>query len=158
VNTKSALEKAYQTSKIISYALAGSLLLYAVIVEIFRFKEVILNPLPPAVLDTLRFVSVFLSFALYFIIKYLNQKILVKKPADTQGTLLQKLALANIIALALSELPALFGFVLFLGSGNPRDFYLLLLISVLLFYAFFPRYSFWLYWSRVPDNLALSRE
>jgi hypothetical protein len=149
------VEKTFRINKVISYALAGSLLLYAVIVEIFRFQGVILNPLPPAVLDTLRFVSVFLSFALYFITKFLNQKLLVKKPADTQEKLLQKLTLANIIALALSELPALFGFVLFLGSGNPRDFYLLLIISMLLFYAFFPRYSFWLYWSRVADTSAL---
>ena len=32
------LAKAYQTSKIISYAMAGSLLVYAVIVEVFKFQ------------------------------------------------------------------------------------------------------------------------
>ena len=132
------------------------MLLYAVIVEIFRFKGITPNLLPPAVLDKLRFIFVFLSFALYFMINFLNQKVLVKKSADTQEKLLQKLTLANIISLALCELPALFGFVLFLGSGNPRDFYLLLIISVLLFYVFFPRYSFWSNWSRVVDTTALS--
>ncbi len=152
------LEKAYQTNKIISYALAASILLYAVIVEIFRFKGITLNLLAPAVLEKLRFVFVFLSFALYFIINFINQKLLVKKSTDTQESLLQKLALANIVSLAFCELPALFGFVLFLGSANPRDFYLLLIISVLLFYFFFPRYSFWSNWSRVVDTSALSHK
>ena len=150
------LAKAYQINKIISYALAASMLLYVVIVEAFRFKGITLNLLPPAVLDKLRFVFVFLSFALYFIINFINQKLLIKKSADTQESLLQKLALTNIISLACCELPALFGFVLFLGSDNPRDFYLLLIISVLLFYVFFPRYSFWSNWSRVVDTSGLS--
>jgi hypothetical protein len=142
------LEKAYRTNTIIAYALAASLGLYAVIVEIFRWQGVSLNLLPPATLETLRFVVVFLAFAAYFIIKFVNQKLLVKGPADTADKLLQKLTLANIITLALCELPALLGFILFLGSGNPRDFYLLLLIAALLFYAFFPRYSFWVTWAR----------
>ena len=150
------LEKAYQTNKIIGYALAGAMLLYAVIVEIFRFKGITPGLLPPAVLDKLRLIFVFLSFALYFMINFLNQKVLVKKSADTQEKLLQKLTLTNIVSLALCELPALFGFILFLGSGNPKDFYLLLIISALLFYVFFPRYSFWSNWSRIVDTTALS--
>jgi len=150
------LEKTYQTNKIISYALAASILVYAVIVEILRFKGTTLYPLSPAVLEKLSFVFVFLSFALYFIINFVNQKLLVKTPADTQKKLLQKLTLANIVSLALCELPALFGLVLFLGSGNPRDFYLLLIISVLLFYFFFPKFSFWSTWSRIVDTTALT--
>ncbi len=81
------LAKAYQINKIISYALAASMLLYVVIVEAFRFKGITLNLLPPAVLDKLRFVFVFLSFALYFIINFINQKLLIKKSADTSGKL-----------------------------------------------------------------------
>ena len=150
------LEKTYRTNKIIGYALAGAMLLYAVIVEIFRYKGITPNLLPPSVLDKLRFIFVFLSFALYFMINFLNQKVLVKKSAATQEKLLQQLTLTNIVSLALGELPALFGFILFLGSGNPKDFYLLLIISVLLFYVFFPRYSFWSNWSRVVDTTALS--
>jgi hypothetical protein len=150
------IQKIYQTNKIIAYALAASLLLYAVIIEVIRWQSTTLNLFPSELLGIIRFVFVFFAFADYFIINFLNQKLLVKRPEDTQEKLLQKLTLANIIALALSELPALFGFVLFLGSGNPRDFYLLLIISVLLFYAFFPRYGFWSSWSRVADPTALS--
>jgi hypothetical protein len=153
--TQDKLEKAYQTNKIISYAMAGSVLMYVIIVEVFRFKGITFNIMQPAILDKLRFIFVFLSFAAYFIINFINQKLLVKKAEDSHEALLAKLARANIISLALCELPALFGFVLFICSGNPRDFYLLLLISLLLFYAFFPRYGFWSNWSRVIDKNAL---
>jgi hypothetical protein len=150
------VQKAYQINKIIAYALAASMVLYVIIIEVIRWQSTTLNLMPPALLEKVRFLFVFLSFAQYFIINFLNQKLLVKKPEYTQEKLLQKLMLANIIALALSELPVLFGFVLFLGSGNPRDFYLLLIISVLLFFVFFPRYSFWATWSRTADPSGLS--
>ena len=156
MNPDDALEKAYGTSKIISTAMAGSLLIYVIIVEILKFQGITFAMVPAPILDKLRFVFVFLSFAAYFIINFVSNKVLVKKPAASHEELLGKLALANIISLALCELPALFGFVLFLGSGNPRDFYLLLIMSLLLFYAFFPRYSFWSNWSRVIDTTALS--
>ncbi len=154
--TNDQLEKAYRINKIISTAMAGSLLIYVIIVEILKFREISFNILPVPILDKLRFVFVFLSFAAYFIISFCNNKLLVKKPEASHEELLGKLARANLISLALCELPALFGFVLFLGSGNPRDFYLLLLLSLLLFYAYFPRYGFWSNWSRVIDKTALS--
>lgn len=152
MNNTNKLDQAYRTNTIIAYALAGSLLLYALIVEFFKFKGMAFNLFPGPLMDKLRFFCVFLSFAAYFIINYFNRKFLVKKPGASHEALLAKLTLANIVSLALSELPALCGFLLFLGSGNSRDFYLLLLISLLLFYAFFPRYGFWANWSRVGAN------
>jgi hypothetical protein len=156
MNPDDALEKAYGTNKIISIAMAGSLLIYVIIVEVLKFQGITLTMFPATLLDKLRFIFVFLSFAAYFIISFINKKVLVRKPDDSQAALLGKLTLANIISLALCELPALFGLVLFLGSGNPRDFYLPLILSLLLFYAFFPRYSFWSNWSRVIDKTAFS--
>jgi hypothetical protein len=147
---------AYRTSTIISYAVAASVLVYAVVVEVFKFQEISLHLIPVDFLDMLRFVFVFLSFAGYFIINFCNKKLLTRSSADTTETLLGRLALANIVSMALSELPALFGLILFLGSGNSRDFYLLLLISVLLFYYFFPRASFWAGYSRVTEKTASS--
>jgi hypothetical protein len=147
---------AYRTSTTISYAMAASVLVYAVVVEVFKFQEISLHLIPVDFLDKLRFVFVFLSFAGYFIINFCNKKLLTRSSADTTETLLGRLALANIVSMALSELPALFGLILFLGSGNSRDFYLLLLISVLLFYYFFPRASFWAGYSRAADKTASS--
>jgi hypothetical protein len=148
--------RAYRTSTIISYAMAASVLVYAIIVEVFKFQEITLHLIPAEVLDMVRFVFVFLSFAGYFIINFWNKKILTRTAADTTETRLGRLALANIISLALAELPALFGLLLFLGSGNSKDFYLLVLISALLFYAFFPRAGFWASYSRVIEPPASS--
>jgi hypothetical protein len=149
------LESTFRINKILGYAVAAAMLVYAAVVEVFRFKEISFNVMDPAVLEKLRFVFVFLSFAAYFIINFLNKKILVKQPGQTREKLLQKLTLANLVSLTLAELPALFGLILFLGSGNPRDFYPLLIISALNFYVFFPKFSFWSNWSRVVDNTAL---
>jgi hypothetical protein len=143
--------RAYRTNLIISGAMAASLLVYAIIVEIMKFQDLKLQLIPADFLDKLRFVFVFFAFASYFIIDFCRKKLLTKSAADTAGALLGRLTLTNIISLALAELPALFGLMLFLGSGESKDFYLLLLISVLLFYAFFPRAGFWASFSRGID-------
>jgi hypothetical protein len=147
-----SLAPAYQTGRIIGYAMAGSLLVYAGIVEVFKSQEISFHLFPEAVLDKLRFVCVFLSFAGYFLIKFCRQQILTKKPDDTTENRLTRLALANIVSLALAELPAFFGLLLFLNSGNSRDFYLLGLISLLLLYAFFPHYPFWAGYAQAIDQ------
>jgi hypothetical protein len=147
--TEDKLDKAFQINKIIAAAMAGSVLVYLIIVEILKFQEITFNLLPNPLVDKIRFVFVFLSFAAYFIIGFVSKKLLVRKAEDSHEALLGKLTFVNIISLALCELPALFGFVLFLCSGNPRDFYLLMILSLLLFYAYFPRYGFWSNWSRV---------
>lgn len=149
-----ALAKVFQTNRIIAYGMAASLLVYAVVVEILKRQGVTLNAIPPHLGDNLRFAFVFVSFAAYFLIKFARNKLLVKTPADTQETLLGRLTLVNIISLALSELPALLGLILFLGSGDAKDFYLLGIISLLLFYVFFPQYNFWVYWTTVMDTRA----
>jgi hypothetical protein len=144
------LPKAFQIHKILAIAMASPLAVYLIVVEVLKYQG--FTPLSPSesLLANLRFVAVFFAFAAYFIINYLRKKLLVKKPADSHEALLAKLGLVNIICLALSELPALFGLVLFFLSGNPRDFYPLAVISLLLFYAFFPRYPFWAVWSNAP--------
>ena len=43
MNPDDALEKAYGTSKIISTAMAGSLLIYVIIVEVLKFQEITFN-------------------------------------------------------------------------------------------------------------------
>ncbi|MBM4288097.1 MAG: hypothetical protein FJ135_08125 [Deltaproteobacteria bacterium] len=146
------LDHTYRTNKIISLALAASLLLYAIIVEIIKFQQLNLNLVAAPIVDKLRFVFVFFSFAAYFIINFVRQRVLVKRDDDTQERLLGKLSLANIVSMALAELPAFFGLLLFLGSGNSRDFYPLAIISLVLFYMFFPSHRAWAAWSGVTDQ------
>lgn len=146
------LSKAYKIHKILAIAMTASLAVYLIVVEVLKYQEFTPMSQSGPLLDNLRFISVFFAFAAYFIINYLRKKLLVKKPGDSHETLLAKLGLANLVCLALCEIPALFGLVLFFFSGNPRDFYPLAVISLLLFYAFFPRYPFWAVWSNPPQG------
>lgn len=138
----------FQVQQILASALAASLLVYAVVVEVLRRQALAFWSTPLTFLDSLRFIFVFLAFAVYFVIRFGQQKILVKKPTDSREVLLAKLSRASLLSLILAELPAMLGFVLFLLSGNPRDFYLLMVISLLLFYVAFPRYRIWVLWSQ----------
>lgn len=140
---------AYRTSTLTGYAVAASLAVWAVIVEVLQFREISWRLIPAPLLDTLRFVLVFLSFGAYFVIDFCRKKLLIRTPADTLADRLRRLTQVNLVSLALAELPALFGLLLFLGSGNPRDFYPLLLIAALLLYCFFPRAALWAGYSRV---------
>lgn len=143
-----SLAQACRLQQIIAAALAASLLVSAIIVEVLAQQGLIVWSVPGTMLDSLRFVFVFLAFAVYFVMRFGQQKILVKKPTDSRETLVTKLRLASLLSLALAELPAVFGLVLFLASGNRRDFYPLLVISLILLYVSVPRYTIWMVWSQ----------
>lgn len=143
-----SLAKVFRIQQIIAVALAATLLVYAIIVEVLLRQGLIVWAAPGTWLDSLRFVFVFLAFADYFVMRYGQQKILVKKPTDSRETLIAKLQVASLLSLILAELPAVFGLVLFLASGNRRDFYPLMIISLILLYVSFPRYAIWTVWSQ----------
>lgn len=143
-----SLDKAFRLQQVLAVALAASLLVYAIIVEVLSRQGYAILAVPETLLTNLRLVFVFLAFAVYFVMRFGQQKILVKKPTDTQGTLVAKLGLASIVSLVLAEVPAVMGFVLFLISGNSRDFYPLMVISLILLYVAFPRYTIWAVWSQ----------
>ncbi len=143
-----SLAKVFRSQQILASALAASLLVYAIIVAVLSRQGSAVWSVSGNFLDSLRFVLVFLAFAMYFVMRFGQQKILVKKPTDTRETLVAKLRLACFLSLALAELPAVFGLVLFLASGNSRDFYPLMIISLILFYVAFPRYTIWEVWSQ----------
>ncbi|AEB09421.1 hypothetical protein [Desulfobacca acetoxidans] len=151
MNSATPLIKAFRINAIISGAMLGSLFLYAVIVEVFRYRHVTPPFSMPSLLENLRLVFVFLSFAVYFMINFFRKRILVKQLEDTPEVLIRKLSMAHLISLALAELPAVFGLLLFLLSGISRDYYLLMVLSIALFYIYFPRYSFWEAWSKVNE-------
>jgi F0F1-type ATP synthase membrane subunit c/vacuolar-type H+-ATPase subunit K len=142
------IRKEYRLTSIICGAIASSLLIYALVVELSRIKQVSLASVDPQMLEYIRLTLVVISFSLYLVITYLSGLILKRTQQDNWRTLVTKLRAANIISLALSEMPAVFGLVLFFLSGVPRDFYILLILSAALIYIFFPRFSAWENWLR----------
>jgi hypothetical protein len=58
----------------------------------------------------------------------------------------------SMISAALCEVPVILGWVLFFLSGNVRDFYILLFISLVLFVLYFPRFSNWEEWIKAKTS------
>ncbi len=145
---RDSLPGVFRVHQILAAALAAALLVYVVVVEVLSRRAGAIWPIPEHLLANLRFIFVFLAFAVYFLMRFAQQRLLVKKPADSRQVLVAKLSLNSAVSLALAEMPAVLGLVLFLASGNSRDFYPLLVISLILLYVAFPRYTFWEVWAQ----------
>ena len=141
------LKKAYQTALIINIGIIFGLVIYAVLVEILKSK---FAPFEGFVdfkqITILRYVFYGLGILQIFIIRVLRGALLRASASDDSKTLIIKLSRASIATAVLCELPAVFGIVLFLMGGHSRDFYLMLGLSFILVFLYFPRYRNWEEW------------
>jgi len=143
------MKKAYQTTTIINSAIMASLVIYVVVVEIMKAR---FEPFE-GLIDNFDFIP--LRYALYalamanLIVIVQIRKVLLKKASfDDSRDAIERLRRTSIITSAFCEIPAIMGLILFLLSGLRRDFYLLLVLSFIFVFLFFPRYSNWEEWVR----------
>jgi hypothetical protein len=148
------LKKAYQSSLIINIGIVAGLVIYAVIVEIIKSK---FAPFEGFVdfeqMALLRYIFYGLAVLQIFIIRFLRGALLRASPSDNSKTLVIKLSRASFATAALCELPAVFGLVLFFLGGHSRDFYLLLALSFVLVFLYFPRYRNWEEWIKTCNEI-----
>ena len=141
-------KKTFKTAWIISLALIISLLVYAVVVEISRssFK----GYFGLAHFDDIRMIR-YLFYMIgaleIIVIRIIRGLVLRKSHVDIPRSLIQKLFRASILSATLSEVPALLGLVLFFLTGQTKDFFILLAVSFLLIFMFFPRRQNWSDWA-----------
>ncbi len=141
------LKRAHRTSVILYIAFMASLGIYVAVVEILRTE---LGDYQ-GMLEGDRFYWVRYAFygiglAQIFIIR-LVREILTKGLASTEAEeLIAHLSRLSILTAAFCESVAIFGLVLFFLSGNQKDFYVLVAISIVLFIVYFPKYSNWEDW------------
>lgn len=130
------LRKSYGVIQMIGMAMMGSLLTYTAVTQLVS---------PGTVTDTatLRIVFYVLSAGCLVTILVLKNFFLQKKSEDKLGTLIEKLTTYNVITLALCEVPAVSGLVLYFIGGNRKDFYILASYSLLLLVLFFPKFNQW---------------
>ncbi|MBE0448275.1 MAG: hypothetical protein IBX64_09305 [Actinobacteria bacterium] len=152
------LKMAYRTAAIISVAFVLALFLYAGVVEILLSTG--FDPAPGAdlagVLGILRYAFLAISIAVLFLARFaknfaLSGKLPIQALSQGEVPFLEpiiRLRSALLITLAFSEVPALFGFILFIFGGSRLDFYTFLAISFLSSYIYFPRYNQWEEWIR----------
>jgi hypothetical protein len=118
-------------------ALIASVFLYAFLVLAISkgYLPVRLDSsLDKALLNNLSYVFLFLAVADYFILSFLK-KISLKNVAFLQPL--------SIAIFALCESVSILGLVLFFLTGNANDFFIFMVISLLYFYLFYPKYADW---------------
>lgn len=140
------LKRSQKLAAITAWGFFSMLVVYVILTELIRnYFDPFMGVGERFNYNKYRYFFYLLSAGSIGIIRLLRGVMLKKLGEDFQRTA-SKLLKTSIVTSALSELPALFGFVLFLLSGLSRDFYILLFISFFLMYMFFPRFSQWKTW------------
>ncbi len=127
------LQQQFKTTNFIGLAMMAAVFLYAGIVlgidKGYIPYQVNFN-VPPSI----RYILLIVSLCHFFIIRFF-QKFSFKSAAY--------LPAGAIITFALCEAVGLYGLILFLLTKNSTDFFIFMLISLLYFYLFYPKYGDW---------------
>jgi len=148
LNELETLKRLHRTAAVAAWGFFSMLVVYVVLTEVIRVSfDPFLGVGERFDYIKYRYFFYILSAASIIIIRFLRGVLLRKKRAEDMQRTAVRLLRTSVITSALSELPALFGFVLFILSGMSRDFYILLFVSLFLMFMFFPRYSQWRAWA-----------
>ena len=145
METGSQLKAAFRTNVIISGSLVASLVVYAVLVELIKARMRPLSGLlvPGIGHQSIRYIFYGASVAAVVLVRLAGRSILRTMPGEDARHLIHRLSRAGVLSSALAELPAVFGFVMFLLIESSRDFYILLFVSLFLQFMYFPRLKAW---------------
>ena len=141
-------------AQMIGGALVGSVVVYAVLVEVIRSRNPGFAGFAPGVnVAMLRTVFIVLAIVDLVAIRFLRARILAppargSQPAGHAPALMQRLLSASVVSLTMCLAIAVYGLVLFLLGGRPLDFYTFAIVGVLGLAVFFPRQSQWEEWAR----------
>lgn len=147
LDNRNDLRRAYRLSAMVGIAMGGSLLIYALVVEIIKNHQAFFPGLVTFHgMRILRYIFYGFSIINVLILRIIRGMLLRKSPTDGHHTLIAKLQKTSILSTALCEGPALCGLILFFLGGMRRDFYFLLIVSLFLFFMYFPRIKNWQAW------------
>jgi len=135
-----AFNAAYKQTSIIAMAIVTALPIYVVVAEIL-----VRNAARAQLVDTLgtlRIAFFVVAGVVIFTTTIIKGVLLRSAPPDAAGRV-ARLRTATIVALALSEMPAIFGLVLIMLGSTRQDFYMLLAISGYMMVRHFPRRGAW---------------
>ncbi len=139
---------------IVAYAIAvlcGIVMIVSVLANVFVVEMIKSQFHPfrgyapiPDVFNYLRYTMLAVAASFYFLIRYVNNKVLSSPLVRSLGLL--KLIAGALAVYVLCLFVAIHGLVLFLVQGSSIDFYMFLIISLCYFAVFFPKYSKWKVW------------
>jgi hypothetical protein len=149
------LKKAYRIAVVIAVITVASFLLFAWLVHLIDRRFDPFDGLFPLIKgDTLKFILLGITVAISLIIRLIKSvlpsgRITIRLPRQVTGRLkissdtVQRLLLTSVITFALCELVAAFGVAVFLVTGYSLDFYIFLVMSLLLMATNFPLRREW---------------
>jgi len=141
------LRRHLKTVSLVGWTIIASLFIYLGIAE---FINAWFRPfhgfVAVADLQRLRYALFALAIVAIILLRLLRQILLKKVPGEDGKTALHRLERVTLLTLVLAEVPGILGLVRFLLGGLSLDFYVLLLVSLVLVFMYFPRRSGWEEW------------
>ena len=141
------LKKAYKTSAILYVAFMLSLVIYLVVFEALKAQIPDFTGMMEKIdFPWLRYAFYALGLLQVFLIKFIRETATKSITTVEAKFLINHLQKMSMVSATLCEVPVILGLVLFFLSGNAKDFYVLLIVSFLLFVMYFPRVTNWEEW------------
>ncbi len=142
------LRKEFRSTARICYIIAGSLLIYPLVVELVK-RFVGPEPLvSEGHYPQMREILFAMALVALFTIRFLHNAMLKKNPQENVKVLVRKLRTAHIATAVLCKIPAVLGFVLFFFHGFSREIYAFFAFSLVMMVLYFPKFDHWVVWLR----------
>ena len=141
------IRRTYRAVLAVAIAILSTLIVFLVLGEVIRARfRPFTGFLAGGDPQTLRYIVYAAAVVVVILIRILRQALLRRTAGDSLVILVHRLSRASLVTLALGEVPALLGLMLFLMRGLNRDFYALLFVSLVLIFMYFPRLATWNEW------------
>ncbi|MCK4936866.1 MAG: hypothetical protein KAR84_08445 [Elusimicrobiales bacterium] len=137
------IKKYHKLASIISYAVIGIVIIYAITIEIFRNATGFKPLLEPQAAMIAKVASFFIAVSVFTVIKQISKTKLKPENNKIPENFLQNMFFVDMIKAAIFEVPAFMGFILFFLAGAYAEFYILSAFSIVLVISNFPKAANW---------------
>jgi F0F1-type ATP synthase membrane subunit c/vacuolar-type H+-ATPase subunit K len=146
------LKKTYRMTIFIGFAMIVSVFFYALMAEFLKANS---DFLPQSRFtyerEVLKYVLLAVAIAEFLLIWFIRKIILSGNPKDIAQKI-SRLQISSIVTFCLCESVAVYGLLVFFLTKDSMDFYIFLLLSLIYFAFYFPRYSQWEEWIKASEG------
>lgn len=136
------LKNAQRRAVVVTGSILVSIVVFVIVVEVLKRNPGVAGRFGGEA-GLIRIIFYALSISMVFIVNLVHGFMLRGEKSDDINRVSAKLSAVNVIVSGLSETPLILGFVLFIGWGYTKDFYILGFVSFYLTVRHFPYYGQW---------------
>lgn len=157
IRPHSELRQCYRTTAIVCGAMIAGLFPYLAVVELVRGHLGSTGYLMDSrQIQLLAYVLYGLALLPFIVPRLIKRHVIAAAAQESEGALVMRLRTATFLSYALSEVPAVFGLLLFFLAGLNTAFYVLWFMSLLSMLLQFPRLRAWEELARQATRLSTS--